>query len=257
MPFKKKIVSESLSVAENVPTVVEQVKEKPFLFSYTEIEDFSDLFRDVVLMKKEKKDLPRGAPRRIWKLAVAAKVAQKEPFVLKYNITTETCPLCGHESAWSAHCSWNDRYYENGVRKERMYVLNGVCPDCLEGSCAVYMYLSEWLEIIANNRDKAQYASIGNAKDVNCQICKSHFSDSTWVHIPWGSKMLKVAMCISCFDNIVGYVKNVSPDEVAKQIFPKELYAQMNVYHPKRNEKREKKLKEEVVLKENIFDEID
>lgn len=266
-----KVVEESLSIVENKPIVSEPVIEelKPFLFSVTELENFGGIFFDIVKRKMDayyartKIDVGRvGA--KIWKMAVASKVAQKDPFILNQLINLETCPLCGKDTIWGAHCEWMDRTFKDGIKTDRMYYLNNVCPKCCEQSNCVYMYQPEWLDVVLSGAEDCQYTAMHNAKGYQCQLCCDHISESTLVYVPWGNKRLKVKVCDKHFDMIIGEVakSTLSCLDKAKSLVESgslsaSFYNQMLAYQPIKNTRKLKVVKEKVVLANNVFDGVD
>lgn len=212
MPRKKSSVSKSKSNllnSEVVEHVHENKSQKPFLFTDQEIAMMPDFVRNVVLLKKEGGFLI-GANMLIWKLSVGVKVAQTQPFILKYvGINGTRCKICGKAVAWAAKCTWMDRFYnrKTGTKEEKLFVINDVCESCLKATDALYLHHAEWLDLILMNRESAQYDKMNNAKDYVCEICNEHSTDSTWIHIPAvfnvKSMLLTLAVCEKHFDLLV------------------------------------------------------
>lgn len=209
---------------------------REFMFDDTEIEDFSDLFRDIIIKKRGKKEVSK-IEQRCWKLAVANKVAHPEVFILKPSITPITCSLCGVEDVFMARCSWIDRSWKPELNKfvEYPYSIPYVCVNCLNGSKAKYLYISEWLQIIDANGSKAKYTSLHNAKSFVCSLCNAHESDSTWIFIPWENRLLRIAVCDNHFDLLVGGNIDKTGHMTNRLMLGNELTAMLSTFTPIRN----------------------
>lgn len=246
----------------------EHKRMKPFLFSDLEIAGMAEMFKRVVLIKKalhyrvENKaqepliELQRGSELLIWKLAVAVKVAQTQPFKLKYVGNNGTrCQLCGNAVAWSAVCAWDDKFFnrETGEMASRVFRINSVCSNCLEASNAPFLHEAEWYEVILSNRSEAQFHTMGNAKSWQCEFCREHATDSTWVHIPWGKYMLTVAVCEKHFDMVIACnadVPKFSSLEIVESLVKEgslnpEVMNMMKTYQRKTNKSEKLRISEE------------
>lgn len=247
----------------------EHKRMKPFLFSDSEINSMADMFKKVVLIKKALHYMPKGSPTLeplpelqrgaevlTWKLAVAIKVAQTQPFKLKYVGNNGTrCQLCGNAVAWSAVCSWDDKFFnrETGEMDSRVFRINSVCKSCLEASHAPFLHEAEWYEVILSNRSEAQFHTMGNAKSWQCEFCREHATDSTWVHIPWGKFMLTVAVCEKHFDMVIACnadVPKFSSLEIVESLVKEgslnpEVMNMMKTYQRKTNKSEKIRISEE------------
>lgn len=192
--------------AEEVKEVVKvENKKRPFFINDEEINAFSPVFRDALLLKKANRKIPNRNGYLAYQLVFMKKVkAQKIwAMLIDYGMNIYKCDICGENEEFLASVEWMGRVpvFKDGVKTreylEKRVVIPHVCEKCLKEVGVAYMDFDEYVVSMWDNANDLKVAEKHNAKDLRCMMCPNltMSSDSTWMWRMNGGFLQKIALC--------------------------------------------------------------